>query len=275
MQFTFPIRSDRLTMTVAVKDVIADVKSEFQHIQIFDTYAFGKMLLLDGHIQLTELDEKTYHEALVHVPMLSMSEPRRALVVGGGDGGVVRELCRHKSLERIDMVEIDRAVVETCVAHMPSLSDGCFDDPRVNLQIADAFKFVSDATEPYDLIVMDSTDTYEDEEGALSEQLVTKHFYKDCRRLLKPTGFQITQADNLLFCPYSLDGIKEVYGSVFKKVGSYFAIVPSFGGFSGYAWASQGPEIAKNYPARAAELGLQTLTPQAYAFGMARLPYDV
>src|SRR4028118_382960 len=98
MHLTFPIRSDKLSMNVFVRDHVAHVKTEFQTIDIYDTDVFGRVLFLDGHVQLAEFDEHAYHESLVHIPMLSMPEPRRALVVGGGDGGVLRELVKHKSL---------------------------------------------------------------------------------------------------------------------------------------------------------------------------------
>ncbi len=260
-------------MTVAVKDELCDVHSEFQRIQVLQTDAFGKMLLLDGHIQLTELDERAYHEALVHVPLLSVSSPKRSLVIGGGDGGVVRELCRHASLETIDMVEIDQAVIDACQLHMPSINDGTFSDSRVTVFVEDAFPFVKGVAEPYDLIVMDSTDTYEGEDGALSEQLFTEAFYEDCKRILSTDGFLVTQADNLLFCPYSLAEIRSVFEKVFPQVGSYFAIVPSFGGFSGYCWASHGPVVSPTLPAEAKILELKTLTAEAYAFGLAGMPY--
>lgn len=258
-------------MTVSVKAVLADAQTDFQRVQVLDSDAFGRMLLLDGHIQLTELDERAYHEALVHVPLLSVTNPKRALVIGGGDGGVVRELCRHESLVTIHMVEIDQGVIDVCQSHMPFVNDGKFADPRVTVHVADAFPFVKTVTEPYDLIVMDSTDTYEEEDGGLSEQLFTAEFYRDCAKALRPGGFLVTQADNLLFCPYSLTEIRSVLGEVFERTGSYFAIVPSFGGFSGYCWASHGNEPSPELPDHA--MNLRTLTRESYAFGMQPLPY--
>ncbi len=245
---TYPIRSDKLTMTVKVSGRVADHRSEFQRIEIVDTEVFGRMLLLDGHVQLAEFDEHAYHEALVHVPLLSMESPRRALIVGGGDGGVARELARDPRIEHVDMVEIDRAVVDLCREHMPGLHAGGLDDPRVKVHIADAFEFVKAATEPYDLIVADSTDVYEDEEGELSARLFTDAFYRDLLRLLTPTGFVVTQADNPVFCPYSLADVLESFGRVFPSTGSYQALVPSFGGVSAFVWGSQGPSISRDWP---------------------------
>ena len=234
-------------MTAKIRTVIHGERTAFQAIDILDSEVFGKMLLLDGHIQLTEFDEHAYHEALVQIPLLSLKSPKTALVVGGGDGGVLRELCKNKSLERIVMVEIDRGVVDACKKHLPTLSDGAFDDPRVDLQITDAFAYVKNTTEQFDLAIVDCTDVYEEEEGELSEMLFTNEFYADLKKCLSDDGLIVTQADNLVFCPYSLEEITKLFSSVFDKVGSYQAIVPSFGGFSGYCWASKGASVVENW----------------------------
>lgn len=269
---TFPIRSDKLAMSSQVQSVLLDRRSPFQRIEILETPAFGKVLLLDGHIQLTELDEHVYHEALVQVPLVNLRQPKKALVVGGGDGGVIRELCRCSSIEKIDMVEIDAEVVKASREIWPELSAGAFDDPRVCLHIADAFEFAKTAAGPYDLIVVDSTDVYEEEDESLSEMLFTDEFYGDLRRILSPTGFVVTQADNLVFCPYSLEQILAMFGRVFPQSGSYFAVVPSFGGYSGYAWASLGAEISPVWPENAYRTEFRFLSPVSYNFGMLGRP---
>jgi spermidine synthase len=244
-------------------------QTEFQTIDIYDTEAFGKVLTLDGHIQLTELDEAAYHEYLVQVPLLSIDQPKTALVVGGGDGGVLREICKHASIQHVDMAEIDLGVVEESKVHLPFVSDGAFEDPRVHLHITDAFAFVKDAPKKYDLIVVDSTDVYEEEDGGLSEQLFTAEFYGDCLQALTPNGIVVTQADNLVFCPYSLQHILTMFGSVFARTGSYFAVIPSFGGFSGFCWGSKGTDISPSYPeTRAAGLQVKFLRKAGYEYGM-------
>jgi len=271
---TFPIRSDKLTQTVRVNRVVASVKSEFQQIDVVECDAFGRMLLLDGHIQLATLDEHAYHESLVQIPMLSLTSPKRVLVVGGGDGGVLREVCRHKSIQHVDMVEIDAKVVEVCREHMPMLSAEAFDDPRVHLHIQDAFEFVKGNHEPYDLIVMDSTDVYEEEDGALSERLFTAPFYGDLKRLLSHQGLVVTQSDNVVFCPYSQVEIVRLFESVFAKVGTYFGLIPSFGGFSGFVWGSHGRGLSLEFDASAATaLGLKYLSRETYTFGLSKVPF--
>lgn len=253
-------------MLVALTDRVHRRKTQFQEIDIVDTEVFGRMLLLDGHVQLCTLDEHAYHESLVQIPILSLDIPKRALVIGGGDGGVVRELCRTKSFETIDMVEIDQGVIDSCKEHMPSLNAGAFEDPRVNVHVQDAFDFVKKTQQPYDLIVMDSTDVYEEESGELSERLFTESFYRDCLNALSETGFVVTQADNLIFCPYSLDVIRADFEKVFPQVGAYQAIVPSFGGFSGFCWGSKGAAIERTFPAgKLGDLGLKYLNSETYA----------
>lgn len=271
---TYPIRGDKLSMTVSITERVHKRQTEFQEIEIVDTDVFGRMLLLDGHVQLAEMDEHAYHEALVHIPMLSIPEPKRALVVGGGDGGVVRELARHDSLKEIHMVEIDKGVIEACSEHMSSLNNGAFRDPRLTLRIEDAFPFVKGATEPYDMIVLDSTDVYEGEDGNLSEALFTRVFYSDIRRLLSDKGMVVTQADNLVFCPYSMESIIEEFAAVFPHVGAYQALIPSFGGYSGYVWASGGATPAAVFPLeRAVPLGLRYLTATTWALAFENLSF--
>lgn len=268
---TFPIRGELLTMTVETSDHVAHVQSEFQTIDIYNSVAFGKLLFLDGHIQLSDLDERAYHECLVRPALLNSHQAKRVLVVGGGDGGAIRELCRFESLECIDMVEIDAAVIDTCRKHMPSLSDGAFDDPRVHVHVGDAFPYVKAIEQPYDVIVLDSTDTYEDETGELSEALFTREFYEDCSRALVAGGYVVTQADNPVFCRYSLDDIIRRFGEVFPVVGSYLGLVPSFGGYSAFAFATSGTHMATAWQPgwqRGAYLG-----PETYALAMSNLSF--
>ena len=206
--------------------------------------------------------------------MLSLANPTRALVIGGGDGGVVRELARHKSMQTIDMVEIDQGVIDSCSEFLPSLSGGAFADRRVHIHVQDAFEFVKKATTPYDLIVMDSTDVYEDETGELSERLFTQSFYQDCFNALSKDGFVVTQADNLIFCPYSLEAIKADFEKVYKRVGDYQAIVPSFGGFSGFCWGSKGAEIQKTFAKeKAQDIGCSYLNETTYALAFRQFSF--
>lgn len=260
-----------LSMTVEVGSPLHHEVTPYQQIEIYDSPVFGRMLLLDGHIQLTTLDEWAYHEALVRIPALNLDGARRALIVGGGDGGALRELCRFSALETIEMVEIDEAVIHACRRHLPELSNGAFDDPRVRLHVADAFGFVKTRAADYDLIVLDSTDTYEGEEGEISASLFTRGFYEDCRRALRPGGVVVTQADNPVFCPYSREAIVKQFGDVFHRVGAYWALVPSFGGYSAFCWAGDRACLQLAWDPRW-QAG-KYLSPNTYALAFEPLPF--
>ena len=270
---TYPIRGTAFAHSVTVTEVLADVRSPFQRIEFVQTEAFGRMLLLDGHIQLTERDEAAYHEALVQVPALNLAKRERALVIGAGDGAVVRELLKA-GFGRVVMAEIDQDVIAASQMAWPELSAGAFQDERLELHLGDAFPFVKGLSETFDLIVVDSTDIYEEEEGELSEQLFTEGFYRDLERLLEPEGVLVTQADNPVFCPYSLEAVLATFGAVFGASGSYWSLVPSFGGYSAFAWGSKGRGLARRW----ADLSVEKrafgyLTPVRYDLGMSELPF--
>ena len=152
--------------------------SEFQRIDIFDSKEFGRFLALDGYMMLTEKDEFIYHEMIVHVPMAVHPNVKKVLVIGAGDGGVIRELCRYETIETIDMVEIDELVVEVSKKYLPTTAC-CFDDPRLNIYYQDGLKFVRTKENEYDLIIVDSTDPFGPGEG-----LFTKEFYGNCFKAL-------------------------------------------------------------------------------------------
>lgn len=258
-------------MTVRATAHLASVRSQFQQIDVYETEALGRILLLDGHVQLSTFDERAYHEALVWVPLSNLPSAKSVLVVGGGDGGVLREVCKHPTVERVDMVEIDAEVVAVCGQYLPEVSGGAFDDPRVRLHIADAFEFVKGTENRYDLVVVDCTDVYEEEEGEISEMLFSEGFYRDVSRCLNDDGLVVTQADNVVFCPYSSDAVVNLYKSVFPKVGTYWALVPSFGGYSGFCWAGRtrsiSTETSTNIPP------MSYLSKSTLALGFSAVPF--
>lgn len=165
-------------------------QSEFQRIDIFDTLEFGRMLMLDGYVMLTEKDEFIYHEMMVHVPMCAHPNAKRILVIGGGDGGTVRELTRYKTVEHIDLVEIDEDVVKVCEEYLPQTA-GKLSDPRVTKIYEDGLKFIRHHEDEYDLILVDSTDPFGPGEG-----LFTKEFYGNCFKALKADGVMVNQHES-------------------------------------------------------------------------------
>mgnify|MGYP006286412605 CR=1 FL=1 len=173
-----------------VDRTLYDARSAYQDIRIIENRIWGRVLLLDGVVQTTSADEHRYHEALVHVPMLSLSDPRRVLIVGGGDGGTAREVLRHP-VDRVVMVEIDDDVVNACRTHMPDLANGAFDDPRLDLKIGDGVAFLAQTDEQFDIILIDSTDP--GDETAPGGVLFTDAFYADAARVLSPDGLVVAQ----------------------------------------------------------------------------------
>lgn len=165
-------------------------QSEFQRIDVFESREFGRFLTLDGYMMLTEKDEFIYHEMIVHVPMAVHPDPKRVLVIGAGDGGVIRELVRYSSIEHIDLVEIDELVVAVCREYLPSTA--CrFDDPRVSIHYEDGLRFVRQCEDEYDLIIVDSTDPFGPGEG-----LFTREFYGNCYKALTADGIMVNQHES-------------------------------------------------------------------------------
>ena len=165
-------------------------KSEFQRIDVFESKEFGRFLTLDGYIMLTEKDEFIYHEMITHVPMCVHPSAKRVLVIGGGDGGTVRELLRYPTIEHIDLVEIDELVVEVCRKYLPQTAGGLGDE-RVHPHFEDGLKFIRHCEDEYDLIIVDSTDPFGPGEG-----LFTKEFYGNCYTALKADGIMVNQHES-------------------------------------------------------------------------------
>ena len=177
----FSIRVDRQLFTG---------QSDFQRIDVFESKEFGRFLTLDGYMMLTEKDEFIYHEMMVHVPMAVHPAAKSVLVIGAVDGGVLRELTRYSSVERIDLVEIDELVVEVCKKYLPQTA--CrLGDERVNIYYQDGLKFIRQHENAYDLIIVDSTDPFGPGEG-----LFTKEFYGNCFKALKEDGIMVNQHES-------------------------------------------------------------------------------
>ena len=155
--------------SIKVDKQIYSGKSEFQRIDIFESPEFGRFLTIDGYMMLTEKDEFIYHEMMVHVPMCVNPEAKRILVIGGGDGGTVRELLRYPDVECIDLVEIDELVVEACREHLPQTAS-CLSDPRVHFFFEDGLRFIRHPEDAYDLILVDSTDPFGPGEGLFTKE---------------------------------------------------------------------------------------------------------
>ena len=176
--------------SIKVKKQLLSLQSEFQQIDVFDSEEFGIFLVIDGYMMAAQKDEFIYHEMITHVPMAAKPGVKDVLVIGAGDGGVIRELCRYSSIRHIDMVEIDKAVVDASRQFLPFLSCS-LDDKRVSIHYADGIEFVKNTESKYDLIIVDSTDPIGPGEG-----LFTKQFYNSCYSVLKEDGILVNQHES-------------------------------------------------------------------------------
>ncbi|NOX87970.1 MAG: polyamine aminopropyltransferase [Calditrichaeota bacterium] len=171
-------------------EILYNERSPFQRVKVLETYAFGKTLTIDNIIMCTEKDEFHYHEMMSHPLMMAHGRVKNVLVIGGGDGGVVREVLKHPETENVTMVEIDKKVIEASKMFLPQIA-AAFDDPRLNLKIEDGIKFVAESdADTYDLIVVDSTDPIGPAEGLFSTE-----FYRNCHRILNDNGVLVVQGE--------------------------------------------------------------------------------
>ena len=185
-------------------------KTKYQQIDVFKTKTCGNMLVLDGIIQATELDEFAYQEMLTHIPMRAHPNPKKVLVIGGGDGGILRELAKYKCIESIDICEIDEEVIKASKLYLPSMACG-FDDPRVNLQIADGSIFIKDKQKNYDVIIVDSSDPI-----GPGEALFESPFYEGMKTALADGGIIATQAESFFLHPDTVRSLIKVCRNLFK-----------------------------------------------------------
>lgn len=222
----FTERSDEIALSLRhTGSVLYRKTTPYQKVEVYDTFAYGKMLTLDGMVMTTERDEYVYHEMMTHVAMHAHPDPRRVLVIGGGDGGCVRELVRHERLEKVTLVEIDDAVIEACKLHLPAIA-ASFDHPKLELLVEDGIAYVNrsaDAT--FDVVIVDSTDPVGPAEG-----LFTAEFYRDVYRILKPNGIMIVQSESPRFKVKVFQEIygcfREIYGK--NAVHTYLIYVPTY-----------------------------------------------
>lgn len=210
--------------SMKVEQILYRGKSEYQEILVFESSIYGKVLALDGIVQLTELDECAYQEMIAHLPLCSIPSPKKVLVIGGGDGGVLREISRHSSVDQIDICEIDMMVIEVCKKFFPDLSVG-FEDPRVQLHVGDAVEFLRNAQEgTYDAIIVDSSDPI-----GPAQELVEKPFFETIARALRPGGVLCNQAESMWLHTHLIQDMLSTCRVVFKGSVHYaWTSVPTY-----------------------------------------------
>jgi len=208
---------------IAVKELLHSEQTEYQHLEIYETEQFGRMLVLDGMVQTTEADEFIYHEMIAHAPAFLHGNPKKALVIGGGDGGTVRELLKHKSIESVVMVEIDRKVVELSKKFIPSISAGSLDNEKVRLIFDDGMKFLKETEEIFDLVVADLSDP-----TGPAEKLISSEFYGLVRERLRENGVVSVQSGSLTYQHELTAEIRANLADHFKKIYVHHFVVPTY-----------------------------------------------
>lgn len=217
--------TEHVRMSIRVDKQLASVQSDFQRIDVFESNEFGRIMTLDGLLMLTEKDEYVYHEMITHIPMATNPDIKNVLVIGAGDGGTVRELCRYDTIEHIDMVEIDYKVVELAREFLPFTACS-LDDPRVNIHYQDGLRFVRRVKEgTYDLIIVDSTDPF-----GVGEGLFTREFYGNCHKALTAEGILVNQHESTFYESYR-NSMKRAHSrikSLFPVALVYQAHIPTY-----------------------------------------------
>ncbi len=209
-------------ISLRVKRAVVSDASPFQKIEVFDTYGFGRVLCLADIVVLTERDEFIYHEAIVHPVMMMHAEPSKVCIIGGGDGGCLRETMKYSCVKAAAVVEIDQLVKETSVKHFPELATG-FSDPRARVVIADGFSFLDTATDQFDVIIVDSFDP-----GGPVQSLETMGFYRLVSSHLNKGGIAVFQTDSPTIKSDSLQNTLSALSAVFKAYQPYVCTLPSF-----------------------------------------------
>lgn len=250
-----------LALSIEIEKTLFSRKSIFQQIDLYETKHHGRMLVLDGIIQLTDFDEFAYQEMLAHIPLFAHPHPEKVLVIGGGDGGVLREIAKHDTVLSIDICEIDEKVIQVSKEFLPNMSTG-FDDPRVTVHIADGSKFVRNHPLEYDIIIVDSSDPV-----GPGEILFEKEFYTHSKNALKKKGLMAVQAESFFLHPDKVQKIVKNMKDLFKNHGYAYSFIPTFtGGHVGICVGSNGDdpvrparEISKHFQA-----GLKYYNPEIH-----------
>ncbi len=213
-----------------IKEKLYSERSVFQQIDVVDTDFYGRMLFLDGAVMTTEQDEFIYHEMITHIPLLGHPNPESVLIIGGGDGGAVREVLKHPSIQEVVLCEIDGMVIEACKRYLPSISGG-LNDPRVDIHIRDGIEFIAEHKNRFDVILVDSTDPIGPGEG-----LFTESFYKNVRDALTPGGIMVNQSESPIAHVREVALVYQLLRKVFPQVTPYIATVPTYPG-AYWSWA--------------------------------------
>lgn len=209
-------------MGLKVKEVLFHERSKYQDVLVFKSTDYGNVLVLDGVIQCTERDEYSYQEMITHLPMCSHPNPEHVLVIGGGDGGVIREVFKHDCVKTVTQCEIDEMVINVSKKFLPGMSSG-YGDPRLTQHIGDGFKFMAEHPNTYDVIITDSSDP----EGP-AEALFQEHYYKLMKQALRPGGVVCAHEECLWLDLDLIKGAKRFCEEIYEKFSYAYATIPTY-----------------------------------------------
>ncbi|BCJ87631.1 polyamine aminopropyltransferase [Effusibacillus dendaii] len=216
-------QTENFGITAKIDKTLHTEQSDFQKVDMIHTLQFGKMLVLDGMVMTTDMDEFVYHEMISHVAMNTHPNPKKVLVVGGGDGGAIREIVKHPSVEKAVLAEIDGRVIEVSKQYLPQIACELTGNPKVDVQVIDGIKHVMEHKNEYDVILVDSTEPVGPAEG-----LFAKDFYQGIYEALKEDGIMVAQSESPWF---NKDLIRRVYkdiASIFPVTRYYTAAIPTY-----------------------------------------------
>lgn len=234
-QFYKEITPAGFGIAIKQKEVLFSAQSEFQKVEIIDTdSALGKILTLDGLMMTTEGDEYYYHEMIAHIPMMNHKCPKDVLVIGGGDGGTVREVLKHDTVERVVLCEIDGTVIEACKKYLPTIA-GELDNPKVEVLVEDAIEYIKDKDNQFDVVLIDSTDPMGPGEG-----LFTQEFYTNVKKSLKEGGIVCAQSESPVVNKEEIKKMYTLLYKVFPIVSTFTSPIPTYpGGYWAWAYCSE------------------------------------
>ena len=235
---------DDWTQTFQIEDTILNERSAYQKITIFSNRSLGKILMIDDMVQYSEKDEFIYHEMLSHVPLTIHPNPKRVLIIGGGDGPCLREVVKHSSLESIIVVELDGRIVDLCKQNFSNLANGAFEDSRVHLLIDDGYNYLKKSNYTFDVIIVNSTDPL-----GPARSLFHKHFYNLCKEVLNPQGILVCQSGSPITQLAMLRKSQGLQKQIFNTSLFYFAPAPSqLGGIKAFSisFKNEPPEFLES-----------------------------
>lgn len=244
-------QNDNVRLSLKATKCIVNTDTPYQHLEIWETLQYGRVLFLDGAVQTTEKDEFVYHEMIAHPPLITHPNPRKVLIIGGGDGGAAREVAKHPSVESVLVVDIDPDVPRYSREYLPSIGCG-YDNPKVELRTEDGIKYVQTTDERFDVILVDATDPV-----GPGVALYTEEFYKGLKRCLNPGGIVTSQSGNPGMFSEQIKLIRKLDKGLFKNVVSYICNIPTYpeGSWTFTMASDSSLEVPDNIESRVAALG--------------------